>query len=156
MKGVGILLQAVFVVILTAFYGTESQDILQTPCDIKARNESCPDNYCCVRDEFLFTETYCRRYGTAGSNCGIKESSFECPCEDGYQCASNINGHITSLFGKCYPILGGSTDEPTTGSLDMRTDGQSLSGTTSMSRKNESTTNLPDGPTKFSDGQIIG
>ncbi|XP_060608463.1 uncharacterized protein LOC132760495 [Ruditapes philippinarum] len=75
-----------------------------TACDLKARNESCVPGFCCVRDEFLYTETLCRALGKAGDACATKLTEFECPCEDGFRCASNIHGHVTSLFGKCYPI----------------------------------------------------
>ncbi|XP_045196932.2 uncharacterized protein LOC123551798 [Mercenaria mercenaria] len=81
-----------------------------TACDLKARNASCVAGFCCVRDEFLYTETLCRPLGKAGDACSTKLTEFECPCEPGFRCASNIHGHVTSLFGKCYPIPGQTTD----------------------------------------------
>lgn len=107
------------------------------PCDIDSDNNTCPDDYCCVRDDFLYTETYCKQYGRAGSACSTKPSEFECPCEPGLRCASNIHGHITSLFGKCYPLPDYTTDD----SLDVVTSSNGNKGTDS---------------TKMTNGELIG
>ena len=84
---------------------------LDIPCDIHSSNDTCPDGYCCVRDEFLYTETYCKPSSDAGGPCSTKPSEFECPCSHGNRCATNIHGHITSLFGKCFPLPQYTTDD---------------------------------------------
>lgn len=146
-------------------------------CDITARNHSCPDGHCCVRDEFMFKDTYCRPYGKVGDNCGTRLSEFECPCEDGYQCASNIQGHLTSLFGKCSPIPGYTTETISGGTDSDKTDTdlftsdyqtvpvvtsgivpmQTAEGSTEMVTSKVMDTFTTDGHTKFQDSPgIVG
>ena len=102
-----------------------------TACDLKAGNTSCAAGFCCVRDEFLYTETLCRPFGKAGEPCSTKRTEFECPCADGLQCASNIHGHVTSLFGKCYHIPH-STDETTVSPAVQSLDNQITTDATDM------------------------
>ena len=68
---------------------------------LRHRYEDCPARYCCVRDEFLPTFVYCRKYGDRDDNCTTKETESECPCTDGLRCQANIQGKYPSVYGRC-------------------------------------------------------
>ncbi|GFS05712.1 hypothetical protein ElyMa_004688100 [Elysia marginata] len=68
---------------------------------LRHRYEDCPAGYCCVRDEFLPTFVYCRKYGDKDDNCTTKETQSECPCAEGLKCLANIQGKYPSVYGRC-------------------------------------------------------
>ncbi|XP_045199177.2 uncharacterized protein LOC123553537 [Mercenaria mercenaria] len=80
------------------------------PCVLNDVNSKCPNGYCCVRDTYLFSETYCKPFGQDGDACVTKPSFFECPCVQNYYCKSNLVSHILSHFGKCRLILDYTTE----------------------------------------------
>lgn len=159
-----IVFVTIVLTLITIVCGVPVKDeIKQIACDIDAINESCPEDFCCVRDEFVYSETYCRQYGKANKPCGTRPSQFECPCEPGYRCATNIHGHVTSLFGKCFPIPGLTTDS-TLGyvtsdlpEVDISTTEESLDygGTKDGNSKQGTTEDVTKGHTQYSDGDIV-
>ncbi|XP_045197779.1 uncharacterized protein LOC123552296 [Mercenaria mercenaria] len=81
------------------------------PCVLNDVNSKCPNGYCCVRDTYLFSETYCKPFGQDGDACVTKPSFFECPCAQNYYCKSNLAGdHHLSHFGKCHLNLDYTTE----------------------------------------------
>ena len=68
---------------------------------LRHRYEDCPAGYCCVRDEFLPTFVYCRKFGDKDDNCTTKDTESECPCTDGLMCLANIQGKYPSVYGHC-------------------------------------------------------
>ncbi|RUS90840.1 hypothetical protein EGW08_001347 [Elysia chlorotica] len=81
----------------------KTQDRIEMKCNpsFRHRYEICPAGYCCVRDEFLPTFVYCRKFGDQYDNCTTKETESECPCADGLKCLANIQGKFPSVYGRC-------------------------------------------------------
>ncbi|KAH3726735.1 integumentary mucin C.1-like [Dreissena polymorpha] len=98
-----------------------TREILVQNCIHDHDKNTCSDGYCCVRDEFLSTRTYCRQFGQASAPCSTQPTDYECPCAPGYRCATDAEGHITSLFGRCYAIPENTTTAPTTPSTTTST-----------------------------------
>jgi len=100
-----------------------AQDIIQMQCDPSLRHkfELCPKGYCCVRDEFLLTEVYCRRYGQIDDNCTTRDTDSECPCDAGLHCKPNLAGHFQSLYGVCEPAANKTTTMATTTTAESTT-----------------------------------
>ena len=101
------------------------------------QNDTCPAGYCCVRDDFLFTYTYCKPLGKQGSSCTTTVTDYECPCLPEFSCTSNIQGsaHV-SLFGKCQAANSNTTNAP-------NAVGTGATSSASMSSQNISTTQVP-------------
>ncbi|GFN85783.1 hypothetical protein PoB_001228900 [Plakobranchus ocellatus] len=80
-----------------------AQDRIEMKCNpsLRHRYEHCPTGYCCVRDEFLPTFVYCRKFGSEDDNCTTRDTESECPCSEGLRCRANIQGKFPSVYGRC-------------------------------------------------------
>ncbi|KAK3096825.1 hypothetical protein FSP39_003710 [Pinctada imbricata] len=66
------------------------------------RLSSCPDGFCCARDQFLASYIYCKRLGTLNHPCTTITSQAHCPCGSGLHCVPNVvKGSYTSVYGTC-------------------------------------------------------
>ncbi|XP_041354923.1 uncharacterized protein LOC121372584 [Gigantopelta aegis] len=73
-----------------------------TKPNVYSRYSECPPGYCCVRDEFLPTDIYCKKIGDEGDNCTTRQTESDCPCRAGLYCKPNIQSmQFKSLYGRC-------------------------------------------------------
>lgn len=69
---------------------------------MKNRDDSCPDGFCCVRDQFLPAYVYCKRIGQLHSNCRRVLDESVCPCHGDLTCVPNLSvPTFVSMYGTC-------------------------------------------------------
>jgi len=115
-----------------------SQETIDLKCNpsLKHKYEACPQGYCCVRDEFLLTDIYCRRFGKEYDNCTTRDSDSECPCEEGLYCKPQFGGKFPSLYGTCVKNVTTTAATTTT----MTTTTKAASSTTMAAASSSSST----------------
>lgn len=66
------------------------------------RTNSCPDGFCCVRDQFLPQYVYCKKIGQQGSHCRHVPDESVCNCDIGLTCVPNLDvPTFVSIYGTC-------------------------------------------------------
>ncbi|KAK6170160.1 hypothetical protein SNE40_018624 [Patella caerulea] len=109
---VSVLCSTISLVLLTPTpYPTPKPVKIEMKCTPDNKFADCPQGYCCVRDEFLPTYVYCKRFGQSGDACTTQDYTHaSCPCAAGYGCKPKIiSDGVPFVFGTCtkdYNVVG--------------------------------------------------